>query len=133
MIPRNSYAVSKGDVLVGAVFTVQQLRNQYDSNGGPLNERRRRFLRRFIPAYANPQSGGGLATEFAVMIPLSVIQDKAPASVRQALRNRFEIVTPEWLQARPWIYNEANAIDPVTIDGELGTEYQDNLRNSWES
>lgn len=128
---RNAYSTPKGDVLYGATFTVQQLRAQYTENGGNLTTRHRRFLRRFIPAYT---TGTGLQTRFAVRIPRDWALEKIPASIRSVLRPHFEPVTREWYQARPWIGDEASAVDPATIDAELGTELGEaEERDSWEA
>ena len=121
---RNKFAVSKGDKLFGGVFTVAQLRKQYTANGGPLNNRRKRFLRTFIPPYSN---GSGLQTEFALLIPLSKILEKAPQDVKNRMRSHFELADADWFAARSWIGDSANYVDPTQIDNELGTE----LTNGW--
>jgi hypothetical protein len=126
---RNKYSTPKNDVLVGATFTIRQLRNAYSESGGPLSIRHRRFLRTFIPPYIN---GSGLDTEFAILIPLSKVLEKAPRNVLQRLRNHFERVDEEWLKNRPWIGQEENKINPTLIDQELGTELDEGWNAKWE-
>lgn len=126
---KNKYSTPKGDRLVGATFTIRQLRSAYTENGGPLSIRHRRFLRTFIPPYVR---GSGLDTEFAIMIPLSKILEKAPLNVRQRLRNHFEIVDDEWMKNRPWIGDINNKIQPERLDQELGTELDEGWNAKWE-
>lgn len=127
---RNKYSTPKGDILVGATFTVAQIRNAYSENGGPLTPRRRRFLRTFIPPYLS--DGTGAQREFAILMPLSKILEKAPPAARQRLRNHFSRADEEWFAARPWIGNPDNQINPALIDNELGGELDRGWSAGWD-
>lgn len=128
---RNAYSTPKGDVLMGATFTVGQLRNAYTENGGKLTQRHRRFLRRFIPPYTD---GAGLGTTFAVLIPRAWALENIPQSIRAVLRPHFEVADSAWFAARPWIGDEASAVDPTAIDAELGAELDaTDERDQWEA
>ena len=121
---RNAYSTPRGDVLMGAVFTVAQLRAQYSSNGGILTDRRKRYLRRFIPPYSDGTPGTG--RRFAIMIPRQWAIENMPADVKAVLRPHFEVADAAWIAANaPWLGDSDFALNPVAIDTELGGELDD--------
>lgn len=128
---RFEFSTRKGDVLMGATFTIAQLRNQYTENGGQLTARHRRYLGHFVPAYLS--DGTGNARRFAITITRDEALENMPAGLRTALRPHFERADRDWFAARPWIGNEDNAIPQSAINNEFGLVLGDDEEPSkWE-
>lgn len=125
--PRNNFSIPKGDYAIYAVLTQKDM-TDLASDLGARNNRYQKFLRRFCLPFTNGKQGNDFA--WLVKMP-SIVLDRAPQKVQNALKPFFTENRNELAKQYPWI-DEANG-NHQSIDAVVGSELRvDENRNKWD-